>query len=328
MRPEHRRRSSLPLRTRLPRPIWRRPRHCCARRSDAAPKPRHATRRQRTRRCLADRLALVRHGLDELPALDAARTRLAEGEARAEASRGALEQAKAVAADANTEFGVLAPAREARRAELLAAEQAAAECRERLAAEEFRLREVRAAVARLTERRAAFDRGLARLAERRSTHESRAELSGGPRRRWRGGGARKRARHCRVGARAGGWRPRSGARDTFCRRACSHRGRGGTARSAALRRRAGGRDQGAGEPGATGERGRAARSHRGAGRSHGGSGRGPWRRSVGRHRGAGSALLAGASRDRAGVVAGPDPRPCCSGCGLQPCCRHGWPRSG
>ena len=128
---------------------------------------------------LQDRLALVRHGLDELPALDAARTRLAEGEARAEASRGALEQAKAVAVDANTEFGVLAPAREARRAKLLAAEQAAAECRERLAAEESRLREVRAAVVRLTERRAALDRGLARLAERRSTHESRAELLAG-----------------------------------------------------------------------------------------------------------------------------------------------------
>ena len=128
---------------------------------------------------LQSRLTSVRCGLDELPAVDAARARLAEAEVGADTARTAVEEARTAVADAEAELGRLIPTREARRAELLSAEQMAGEHKERLAAEESRLREVRAAAARLAERRAAFDRGLIRLAERRSAHDSRAEMLAG-----------------------------------------------------------------------------------------------------------------------------------------------------
>ena len=167
--------------------------------------------------------------------------------------RGALEQAKADRGSMpNTEFGALAPAREARRAELLAAER----WRRPSAGSGSRPRNsgcarfVRA-VARLAERRAAFERVVARLAERRSTHDSRAELLAG-----RGGDGEVAARegelamaelalasadgvldrrarrslppsmpaprprrNCAIsGARPMRWRPRSGCWKAWCRR--------------------------------------------------------------------------------------------------------------
>ncbi|MFL5335744.1 MAG: AAA family ATPase, partial [Geminicoccaceae bacterium] len=128
---------------------------------------------------LQARLVVVRRGLDELPEVDAVRSRLAEAEVRAHSASQALEQAKADLARAEEELKALVPTREARRVELLTAERIAADCRERLAAEESRLRELRGAVARLAERRASCDRAAARLAERRSAHDSRAEVLAG-----------------------------------------------------------------------------------------------------------------------------------------------------
>jgi chromosome segregation protein len=125
---------------------------------------------------LRQREAVLTAELAALPAVEAqraaadrARQALTEHEAATAAARAALDQAAAALAQ-------LEPEREAGRETALAAERALAAARAEQDRAQVRLREARAAIQRLGERRTALERGLGRMAERRASLARRREL--------------------------------------------------------------------------------------------------------------------------------------------------------
>lgn len=110
-----------------------------------------------------------------LPDIADARSAQQQAEANLALQLEALGDARAQLAAAEAELHAIEPQREAERVASLAAEQALAQARQRLAAEELRLRETRAAAARLAEQRAALQRSEERLAERRAALQARAQ---------------------------------------------------------------------------------------------------------------------------------------------------------
>ncbi|MFZ1429973.1 MAG: hypothetical protein WAS21_24785, partial [Geminicoccaceae bacterium] len=129
-----------------------------------------------------ERLATLRARRDAIEGEKAALPDIADARAtqqRAEANLAlqlkALGEARAQLATAEAELQAIEPQREGQRAVSLAAEQDLAQARQRLAAEELRLRETRAAAARLAEQRAALQRSEERLAERRASLQTRTQ---------------------------------------------------------------------------------------------------------------------------------------------------------